>query len=497
MNLSGIPAKFPLVWAEGAASGYINTIPNTTATLGKASLTLGFPPANATPGSIPPFIQDWNGILNEITAWNQWQQVGGQIAYDATFQAAISGYPKGALVASTAGGGAFWLSTTDANTTNPEASGAGWVPVFLGESNFALDTGTAGALIVVLAAGTFTPPNGLIVSTRAKYTNAGATTLKVGGTAYPVTQGGVTLSGGEILANWDYGFEFDNGYWRIIWSGAGAVNIAPATAATHALPFGQAVQVLAPITSGTITPTALQTIVNPSPSGPATFTVAIAPAGARVRIYSSTGGAVTVNSTVSSGVPSFDYPDGTFNWSITLPTLGYACGIDLYSDGATWRAVTFGQTIVAPAVAANQAVQLGQFEQKARYYAAQTGSIGIAAYTTYSVSSVAITFPAFSKTGAFRIAGRLVNKMMGTGTAGAWQNFTNILTDGTNTETGAFWYVYINNGFDGAGASDSILTSATYVPGSTATFTQQVQTSGGVTNFTITGCYMELYVVEA
>jgi hypothetical protein len=155
MEASGIPTKFPLVWAEGAASGNITTpIPNTSSTLGRASLTLGFPPATAVPiaaGGSWPFQQDFNGILQEITQWNQWQQAGGPIAYDATFQTAIGGYPKGAVLSAASIGG-FWLSTVDNNTTDPDTGGAGWV-------GFSSIHGSR----VFASSGTFTVPAGVTI----------------------------------------------------------------------------------------------------------------------------------------------------------------------------------------------------------------------------------------------------------------------------------------------------------------------------------------------
>ncbi len=136
MQASQIPAKFTIPWANGAGSTYINTIPTASqigVNAGFASLTDGFVPLNATPvasGGVPPRIQDWNGILNEVTAWLRWMQSGAPVAYDSTFQTAIGGYPNGALVQSVSTPGTYWLSTADNNTTNPDTGGAGWVRPF-------------------------------------------------------------------------------------------------------------------------------------------------------------------------------------------------------------------------------------------------------------------------------------------------------------------------------------------------------------------------------
>jgi hypothetical protein len=133
MQLSQIPAKFNIPFANNAGGSFINPIPQasqTSITPGAASLFDGFPPLNFQPtasGGIPPFGKDFNGILNQSTAWDRWFSAGGPIYYDATFQSAVGGYPNGAIVQSLIVPGNFWMSTVDNNTTNPDAGGSGWV----------------------------------------------------------------------------------------------------------------------------------------------------------------------------------------------------------------------------------------------------------------------------------------------------------------------------------------------------------------------------------
>lgn len=130
MLASQIPVKLTLPFAN---AGNKNTIPAASqigTTPGAASLTDGFPPLTFTPdwaGGIPPSGADMNGILYDVSAWVRWQSAGGQIAYDATFQTAIGGYPQGAYVSSLAVINRFWVSLVDNNTTNPDAAGAGWL----------------------------------------------------------------------------------------------------------------------------------------------------------------------------------------------------------------------------------------------------------------------------------------------------------------------------------------------------------------------------------
>jgi len=133
MQASGVPVKFPIPFANSAGGSFKRAIPVSSQIgiqQGAASLTDGFPPLNFQPiasGGVPPFGADVNGILFEISAWSQWQQVGGPIVYDATQQASVGGYPEGAIVQSAIVPGKQWLSTTDNNTTSPDAFGAGWV----------------------------------------------------------------------------------------------------------------------------------------------------------------------------------------------------------------------------------------------------------------------------------------------------------------------------------------------------------------------------------
>jgi hypothetical protein len=139
MQQSQIPSKFPIPWANSAGSGFIRTIPAASQIgiqNGAASLTDGFPPltfqAEQT-GGVPMFGADVNGILNPVTAWNQWYSMGGPIYYDGTFSAEIGGYPKNAWILAAAANG-WWLSLVDNNTSNPDAGGANWQFLSFGQT---------------------------------------------------------------------------------------------------------------------------------------------------------------------------------------------------------------------------------------------------------------------------------------------------------------------------------------------------------------------------
>lgn len=133
MQSSDLPVRFTIPFANGAGGSYIqNPIPQASQigiANGRASFTDGFVPLNFLPvgaGGVPPFGQDMNGILYMMSAWNRWQAAGGAVPYNGTYQTAIGGYPKGAIVESAVTAGLFWLSTAENNVTDPDSAGAGW-----------------------------------------------------------------------------------------------------------------------------------------------------------------------------------------------------------------------------------------------------------------------------------------------------------------------------------------------------------------------------------
>ena len=128
MQDSNIPSKFPLIFGVNASGADIRPIPTTTSDPNAASLSLGFPSAIFVPvgaGGSPPDGRDFNGILNQLSAWCQWLSAGGPLTYDGTFSAAIGGYANGAVIQAAVGG--FWQSTVDNNTSDPDTGGDNWV----------------------------------------------------------------------------------------------------------------------------------------------------------------------------------------------------------------------------------------------------------------------------------------------------------------------------------------------------------------------------------
>ena len=168
MQSTSVPAKFPIPFASSAGGLYTRTIPQASQIGiqdGAASLTDGFPPKCFVPvasGGTPPFGKDFNGLLKQVTQWDQWQQAGGPIVYDSSFQSAIGGYPMGAIIEIVAGGPAF-MSTVENNTVAPAVVAAGWMPVPTFGANVTtvsssqvLTVYNAGLILINAAAGNIT-----------------------------------------------------------------------------------------------------------------------------------------------------------------------------------------------------------------------------------------------------------------------------------------------------------------------------------------------------
>lgn len=126
MNRTDAPVKQSTPFAVNGQREPI--LPNTPAGDNTASYLDGFPPITMilkSAGGLPPKGQDMNQILYELSALSRWASSGAINAWDAAFSTAIGGYPMGSIALGT-DGTTRYLSTTDSNTTNPNAGGAGW-----------------------------------------------------------------------------------------------------------------------------------------------------------------------------------------------------------------------------------------------------------------------------------------------------------------------------------------------------------------------------------
>jgi hypothetical protein len=123
------PSKILTPWAT---SGLKNPIPPAANPVtGNAGYDQGFPAINMTAkeaGGIPPFGQDFNGILFSITEILRYIQAGGLPTFSSSLAAAAGGYGKGAVVVSD-DGTLLYFNTVNGNTSNPNSGGSGWSTV--------------------------------------------------------------------------------------------------------------------------------------------------------------------------------------------------------------------------------------------------------------------------------------------------------------------------------------------------------------------------------
>jgi hypothetical protein len=134
-----MPAPTPTLitrpFADTAGGAFITfPVPDVTADPARADFQSGFKPDSMTPkvaGGTPPFGQDFNGVLKQITQNQVFTTAGQMYPFSAAVSTALGGYALGAVVAMTDGTGT-WISLVAANTDDPEAGGgsAQWAPMY-------------------------------------------------------------------------------------------------------------------------------------------------------------------------------------------------------------------------------------------------------------------------------------------------------------------------------------------------------------------------------
>lgn len=133
-----VPNPAPIVeaWGASALPAYIVTpIPNTApgnAAANVASFDTGFPPVTFQPltQTGQPFRgEDFNGILNMLSAYCVLLQGGQFCQYDANVAAAIGGYAKGAVLLKKNNLAGLWINLVANNATDPDAGviNASWI----------------------------------------------------------------------------------------------------------------------------------------------------------------------------------------------------------------------------------------------------------------------------------------------------------------------------------------------------------------------------------
>ena len=126
MNRTDAPKKQAVPFAVNGQREEL--LPTSPAGDNTASYDAGFPAVTMilkAAGGLPPKGQDMNQILFELSSLARWFSTGSINSYDATFSAEIGGYPKGAIVLGE-DGNTRYMSTAEANTSDPNTDGAGW-----------------------------------------------------------------------------------------------------------------------------------------------------------------------------------------------------------------------------------------------------------------------------------------------------------------------------------------------------------------------------------
>jgi len=126
------PSVIPEAFALNADPSRRNVIPATTVSTQRASWNIGFPPLTMTPvvaGGKPMLGPDMNGVLYMLSSHDFYQQSGQPYRWNADVVVATGGYAAGTLLGST-DGQTLWLSVINNNVSDPDAAGAGWVPMF-------------------------------------------------------------------------------------------------------------------------------------------------------------------------------------------------------------------------------------------------------------------------------------------------------------------------------------------------------------------------------
>lgn len=206
MQSSNQPGKISLPFANSGAKQPIPVASQVGIEDGRASYTDGFPPLTRTPltaGGKPPFGTDMNGILNAITAIQQWQSAGGLFTYDSALSTSIGGYPKGAILLKSDGSGC-WQSTVENNVSNPDSSGAGWSD--LSAANLGVPSGAVQAFAMSSAPSGWIHANGAAIS-RVTYSRL----FSAIGTTFGAGDGVSTFSVPDLRGEFIRGFDAGRG----------------------------------------------------------------------------------------------------------------------------------------------------------------------------------------------------------------------------------------------------------------------------------------------
>jgi len=189
-------------------SGTLMTFPipdTVSAGSGAASWAAAWQAINEMPegsGGIPPLIQDFNGLMRQISAWAQWKSFMHVDFWDSDVNSLVSGpgYRAGAIVQSGTTAGLLWRSNVDNNTTDPDTGGAGWSVLCATVAPIVV-IGTEGHTLVagqtLTLTGTITCPGPGVILARGAHNTANSTGL-IGGVLS--TSAGGQASSDQITA---------------------------------------------------------------------------------------------------------------------------------------------------------------------------------------------------------------------------------------------------------------------------------------------------------
>ena len=248
MTRAGAPAKFSIPFAStapsvanpsgadaGSATYPLPTPSQVGITNCAASFNTGFPSLSMTPvsgGGCAPFGQDFNGILKQITQWNQQTQAGAIPAYDSAYSSAIGGYPEGSILSQASNPFCFWLSQVDNNTSDPDTGGANWTGACPGGGAGGTSTGSANAQVI--SATPFVLQSGAKIywTVGSGLTNTGSLQINVNSSGlinvYARTLSGLAaLVKGEVQAGMIASAIYDGTQWELDTSAANASLTAP------------------------------------------------------------------------------------------------------------------------------------------------------------------------------------------------------------------------------------------------------------------------------
>jgi hypothetical protein len=217
---------------------------------------------------VPPDRLDFNGIFYWLSQINQWQQAGGPVTWDSTFETAIGGYPQGSVVMLD-DFSAVYVALLDPTTTDPNdvaTHGVSWA-LWAGEpttglARLAAVSGTADAIILTSAIA----PVGVGVNVLffvVASNNTTAVTLTVDG-ASPVAlsrDDGSPLSADDLVAGTTYQALYNGTDWRLL-------NEVPSQAPPPVYAANEAVdQAPANTSSGTAKMQGIGALITPSSTG--------------------------------------------------------------------------------------------------------------------------------------------------------------------------------------------------------------------------------------